>query len=168
MIGTPSKKTKFKPLGKKWLKHHYWKLQKTFETIAIERKCNANWVCKEVRRHGLQKSKNGIKYRGKKNYIMPDIEKQKHHKQPHAKEICTISPFTLTIKHKYRSTIFAAKSNNTKPNRIRTAMNLARKHKGYYWAYAEDIEKTIAIYRKSIMIEMAALLREGVLAEKIS
>lgn len=169
LLNTPtSKQSKYRPIGKAWLKLHYWELQKTVETIAVERKCTSNWVQSEIRRHGVEKSKNGIKYRGKKNYIMPESEKIKHHKQPHAREIYRISPASLKVTKQYRSLIFAAECNDTTPTRIRRAMKLARKHKKYFWAYHDEIEQILSIHRNSIMIETAALLREGVSAENIA
>ena len=78
-------------ISKKWLIENYWEKQKTDEEIAKERKVPLGRVHKLIREYKLQKKLNGIKLKGKKNYVMPEEEKSKHIKQKQAKEIMQIS-----------------------------------------------------------------------------
>jgi len=123
---------KYTPLHREWLKSYYWDAEFTAKKIASMLGVSEGWVTSEVVRLGLEKSKNGVKFRGKRGYEMPWLEKIKHHKQPHQRRVARVCPHTLHRVEIYDS-LKAAARDGFRGERIRNAIKTNGTHRNYRW-----------------------------------
>lgn len=129
------------PLTEKFIKKYYWREKMTTEMLANELIVPEVWVQKEVTRLGMQKKQNGIKLRGRKGYVMPEDEKKKHRKQPHARAVVQICPRKFTVLRRWDATGAVERDGWSREN-VRKAIKSAGLHDGFLWAY-EGKEKEI-------------------------
>lgn len=125
---------KRKPLTKKYIKEHYWQLQKTVPQIAEELNVPAQWVYNEIRRFGLGKIKNNIKKKGRKGWKAPESYKVCRQNQPHRKAVVQICPKSFNTVKEYRSVCSVEESGFNREN-VRRAIKNAGLHKGFLWAH---------------------------------
>jgi len=123
---------KYRPLQREWLKSYYWGAEFTAKKIASMLGVSESWVSSEVVRLGLEKSKNGVAFRGKKGYEMPWLEKIKHHKQPHRRRVARVCANTLHRVEIYDS-LKAAARDGFREDRIRNAIKTNGTHRNYRW-----------------------------------
>lgn len=137
-----------KPISKEWIKKKYWKEELTVNEMANIRKVKPSYVQELIRRYDLGKKRNGIKFKGKQNYKMPDHEKMKHRKQPHAKEIVVFKGKTKKYVGSYRSINHAANELGLSRNHIKDCLNSKKPRwtsKGYSFSHKR--------YKGEIIIE---------------
>lgn len=140
------------PLTFEYLKRHYWEDKKTTLEIADSINVPEGWVCKEIRRLGMQKKKNGIAHKGKKGYMMSEAQKAKRQKQPHAKAIVQICPKTYLIIKEYSSQGAVERYGHKREN-VRKAIKSAGLSKGYLWAFKGLENITINVVKKRGTVE---------------
>jgi len=112
----------------------YWSRQKTPAMIALEWGVSEHKIWYLIKKYDLSKKKHHIKHRGRKDYLMPQHEREKHHIQPHAKKVSMICPKTFKILKTYRS-MSAPKADGFARENIRRACRTAGLYKGYLWAF---------------------------------
>jgi len=133
--------------SKSFLITQYWQLQKSVPMIAEEFGASVNFVWTKIREHGLQKQKNGIRLRGRRNYTMPDEEKAKRRNQPHAKRVTAIDAKTLEIKKTYRS-ITATEEDGFSREHVKRAVRTVGVHRGHLWALEGTEAGVIQVAKK--------------------
>ena len=129
------------PLTEKFIKKYYWDEKMTTEMIADALIVPEIWIQKEINRLGMQKKQNGIKLRGRKGYVMPEDEKKKHRKQPHARAVVQICPRKFKVLRRWDATGAVERDGWAREN-VRKAIKSAGLHDGFLWAY-EGKEKEI-------------------------
>jgi len=130
------------PLTEYFIKKYYWKEKLTTETIAYELLVPEIWVQKEITRLGLKKKENGIKLRGRRGYKMPEHEKVKHRRQPHARAVVQLCPVSFKILRTYNATGAVERDGWSREN-VRKAIKSAGLHDGFLWAYQGEEENII-------------------------
>ena len=135
------------PLTESFIKKHYWDEKKTVKEIAQELNVPTHWVEKEISRLGLQKSKNGVKRKGRKGYIPPPNWGKDRENQPHRKEVCCIDPITFKTVKMYRS-ICAVRHDGFNRENVRKAIKRGGLSFGYLWALKGMEAPTIAFAKK--------------------
>lgn len=111
----------------------YWHNRKTTAQIAESLNVPESWINSEIRRLGLGKSKNGIKRKGRKGYVMSKEQRVKHQNQPHAKPVVQICPKTFKTVNEYSSTGAVERYGFSREN-VRKAIKRAGISKGFLWA----------------------------------
>jgi len=142
-----------KPISKEWIKKKYWIEQLTAEEMAAVRKVKPTYIQDLICKYDLSKKKNGIKAKGKKNYIMPEKEKVKHRIQPHAKEIVAFKGINKKYIGSFRSINKAAIELNLSRANIRGCLNPKVKRnsvKGYTFEYKKYKGEIIIGRRESL------------------
>ncbi len=135
-------------ISKIWLKKKYWDEEKTDFEIAKIRKVPTTYIQELIRKYDLSKKKNGIKLKGKKGYLMPEKEKEKHRVQPHSKEIAVFKANSLKPIGTFRSINYAAQMLEVCRNHIKDCLNPNKKRwstKGYRFEYKK--------YKGEIIVE---------------
>ena len=112
-----------KIISKKWIQTKYWKEEKTAEEMAILKKVPSYYIQDLIRKYGLQKKKNRIKPKGKRNYVMPECERAKHRVQKHAKEVLVFKGKSKTPIGIFGSINSASKEFNLRREYIRDCLN---------------------------------------------
>jgi hypothetical protein len=138
-----------RPIAKWWLKKKYWEEQLTDEEIAAHRRCSVFFVQKYIKLYDLQKAKNGIKLKGKKDYVMPESEKAKHRNQKYAKPILVFSgEKRKRLIDDFSSITAACTALDLRRDRVRMCLdpsNNRNTHRGYSFEYKR--------YKGEIIIE---------------
>jgi len=138
-------------LSRDILKKEYWDKQLTREAIAKKHKKSEAVISKLIKEYGLLKRKNGVKLRGKRGYVMPKEEREKHHFQPHAKRVVSIDPVTFEKVKVYRS-LASTEEDGFISRNVRRAMNTGGVSRGFLWA-REGFEEVIVRVAKRRGIE---------------
>lgn len=139
-------------LNKIDLMHSYWSSQKTSYEIAEELNLPEWYIQKEIRRHGLQKSKNGITRKGRKGFEMSQAQKDKRKNQPHAKKVVQICPKTFEIIKAFNSQGAVERCGYNREN-VRRAVKTGGLHKGYLWAFEGLEQPTITVVKRKGNLE---------------
>ncbi len=150
------------PLDFSFVSTHYWNRKKTVGEIAKELNVPEGWVWSEIRRLGMQKTKCGIRQRGRKGYKMPEAEKAKHRKQPHAKRVSRICPYTYEVLQAYRST-GAVEEDGYRRENVRKAIKSVGLHLGFLWAHEGFEPITVKIAKQKEHIIRKELKRQRIL-----
>ena len=125
------------PLGYAWLKTLYWDFEWTAKKIALYLNTSTAWVDGEIKRLDLQKTKNGIKLRGKKGYKQSDAERKIRQNQPHARKVQQLD-LNGGLIETFRSKKYAAKCLKVTPTHITRAIREPhRTCGGFKWRYAK-------------------------------
>ena len=122
------------PLTKNFITKYYWEQKHTTEQIADILIVPEVWVQKEVKRLGMGKKDNGIKFRGKKGFVMPKEQRVKHQNQPHARAVVQICPRTFTVLRRWNATGAVERDGWSREN-VRKAIKSAGLHDGFLWSY---------------------------------
>lgn len=136
------------PLSEDYVITNYWSRQKTSLEIAQELNVPEGWVLSEIKRLGLQKTKNGIiRKSGMKGKILSKEQREKRQNQPHAKPIVRICPKTFKILEEYNSQ-GAVERYGFKREGVRKAIKSGGLHFNFLWAYKGLEEATIRVVKK--------------------
>jgi len=131
-----------------WIKRKYWIEHKTAKEMAELRKTKDTYIYDLIKKYNLSKKKNGIKFKGKLGYQMPEEEKAKHRVQKHAKEVAAYKARSGKFVGSYRSINAAAIALGLRREHVRDCLkpNKGRSTaKGYIFQYKK--------YRGEIIIE---------------
>lgn len=145
------KKSGYPVISKQWLKQKYWNEEKTAVEIAEIRKTTETYIKDQIKVFGLGKKKNGIKLKGKKGYVMPEHEKEKHRIQPNAKEVVAYKNSKMI--GIFRSICQAAAELKVPRTHIKDCLNPEKSRKSTY-GYSFIYKK----YRGEIIVERRANL----------
>jgi len=150
------------PLDFRYVAANYWNRKKTVAEIAKELNVPQGWVWSEIRRLGMQKTKCGIKQKGRKGYKMQEDEKVKHRNQPHAKRVSKIDPYTYEVLKTYRSTT-AVEEDGYRRENVRKAIKSVGLHLGYLWAHEGFEPITIKIAKQKEHVIRRELKRQRII-----
>ncbi len=140
-----NEKSKIPTISKTWIKQKYWIEQKTSWEMAALRNVKESYIEDLIKKYDLAKKKNGIKAKGKQNYIMPEHEKAKHRVQKNAKEIVVFKGLGNKAIGTYTSINAAANDLGVRREHIRDILNprknrnTAKKYRFEYKKYKGEI-----------------------------
>jgi plasmid maintenance system antidote protein VapI len=130
-----------------WLIVHYWHKGLTSPELENYFGYSKSFYYKKIKEYGLQKTKNMIKLRGRRGYVMPEEEKQAHKNQPHRVPVSKICPYTFKILKRYNSITETEKDGFVREH-VKRRIRTAGVHKGFLWARAGEEEGVIAVAKK--------------------
>ena len=110
-------------ISKDWLKNKYWIEHKTAKEMAELRKVTHTHIYDLIKKYDLSKRKNGIKFKGKLNYKMPEKEKAKHRVQKYSKSILVYKGKNTKVFKSFTSIAAAAKALGIRRENIRDCLN---------------------------------------------
>lgn len=137
-----------KIISKQWIQTKYWDEEKTAEEMAVLRKVTRYYIEDLIKKYELQKKKNGIQVKGKRNYVMPEHERAKHRVQKYAKEVLVFKGKSKNPIGVFCSINQVAKKFNLRREHIRDCLNQNKPRwtaKGYRFEHKK--------YRGEIIME---------------
>lgn len=139
-----------RPITSEYIKEHYWGRKKTTKEIAYDLFVPEYWVAKQIKKLKMGKKENSVPPKGRKGWQPPDPDAYAaaRARQPHAKQISCIDPFTGRVAKTYRSITYA-ETDGFSRNNIKRAIQTCGLHRGFLWAEKgmENITYEIALKR---------------------